>query len=97
VPEGKRFIIESATVGGIAPSTTWVKIFISTKVNGVYYVNYVPAGFQVLSNNYSWWSGALPGRIFGEPGFIRLQAERGPSVNGGGNLRMTLLGYLEDI
>jgi len=102
LPAGKRFIIESATVGGRHLSSQYVSVVIHTRVAGVTFKHYVPAGFQILSATSTYWSGALAGRIFAEPsdvqlGDITLNVVRGPESSGTPWFVMTLTGYLEDI
>ena len=105
LPVGKRFVIESATVAGGVESSQHTRVEIRTTLwGGTWAVHHVPAGFQVLSNSRSVWSGALPGRIFAEAignyapgaGSVRLYFYRG-ATTGWANLRMTLTGYLEDM
>ncbi len=96
VPAGKRFVIQSATVGGGTVSAQWIQARIMAKVGGGNHMHNVVAGFQVVNNTYTWWSGAVPGTIYGEAGTITLSFSRGGS-SGTAWLRMTLTGYLEDM
>ena len=101
VPAGKRFVIESASAGGLHPSSQSIDVVIFTKSNGVYVEHAVPAGFQVLNGPSTRWSGALPGTIFAETGHIQLGIGRlndgdGSPYDGSPWIRMTLSGYFED-
>jgi hypothetical protein len=97
VPAGKRFVIESATVGGTHPSSQYVRVQLLFKVEGSSHLHYVPAGSQVLSNGWTWWSGALPGRLIADAGPITLQFYRGSGTSGAPWFRVSLTGYLEDM
>jgi hypothetical protein len=97
VPEGKVFVVESATVHGFHPSTQYVQVLLVTKVGYADRRHAVPAGFQVLSNtSRTMWGGAIPGTIFGE-GHIELDIYRGPSASGYASFEATLSGHLEDV
>jgi hypothetical protein len=97
VPAGKRFIIESATVGGRHLSSQYVSAAIFIRVAGAPMRHYVPAGFQILSNSSSYWSGAIAGTIFAESGDVSLSIVRGPELSGTPWFVMTVSGYLEDM
>ena len=93
VPQGKVFVIESATVHGSLPSSQWVQVLLVTKEGYADRRHAVPAGFQVLSSAQSKWSGAIPGTIFGE-GWIELEIYRGGGSHA--TFTATLSGHLED-
>jgi hypothetical protein len=95
VPNGKRFVIETVSVGGHVPSAQYTRVDVWTWVNGLEMKYAVPAGSQVLSNAWSWWSGALSSTIFSE-GTVRLSFYRQGS-NTSHSMRLTVSGYLEDM
>jgi hypothetical protein len=95
IPDGKRFVIETVTVGGYVPSAQYTKVDIATEFDSHQFKYAIPAGFQVLSNGWSWWGGALTSTIVGEE-WVKLNVYR----QGAGNahsLRLTVAGYLEDM
>jgi hypothetical protein len=97
VPAGKRFVIETGTVGGSHPSSQYVRVRLFFKVAGITQALDVPAGSQVLSNSWTWWSGALPGKVVADAGPIKLDYFRGSGTSGIPWFRVSLTGYLEDI
>jgi hypothetical protein len=97
VPSGKVFVIESASVTGYHPSIHYVQVLLATKAQNATRFHAIPAGFQVLSNSRTYWSGALPGTVYSDPGWIRLEIFRGPGSSGWMGFEVTLSGRLEDI
>jgi hypothetical protein len=97
VPAGKVFVIESATFGGLNTTGQLVQVRVQAKSDNITMWHSVPAGTQVVDNPQTWWSGALPGTIFAEPGSVVLYFYRGPDTAGQGYIRMTLSGHLEDL
>ena len=97
VPAGKRFVIETTTVGGSVPSSQYARVQVFTKVNGVTVGHFVPAGFYNPEQNFPFWAGALPGKIIAESPNVRLRLWRGASTSNNAWMHMTLSGYLEDM
>jgi hypothetical protein len=97
VPAGKRFVIESATVGGPLPATQYMRVQIFTKVHGLTIGHFVPAGYQNPNVNWLWWSGALPGKVVAEGPNVRLWFYRGSGTSNSPWLMLAVSGYLEDI
>lgn len=94
VPAGKRFVIETVAVGGYVPSGQYTKVDVWTWVAGVEMKYAIPAGFQVLTNGWNWWGGALMSTVFSE-GNTKLYVYR-QGASAAHTLRMTASGYLED-
>jgi hypothetical protein len=97
VPPGKRWVIESATVGGTVPSSQYARVQLYTKVNNVTVGHYLPEGFYNTNHNYPFRVFALPGKIMAESPHVRLRLTRGASTTGDAWMAVMLSGYLEDM
>ena len=97
VPPGKRWVIESATVGGTVPSSQYARVQLYTRVNGVTVGHYVPEGFYNTNHNHPFRVFALPGKIMAESPHVRLRLTRGASTTSGAWMAVMLSGYLEDM
>jgi hypothetical protein len=97
VPSGKRFVIETATVGGSMSSSQYARVQIFTKVNGVTVGHFVPAGYYNPAHNFPFWVGALPGKIMTESPNVKLRFTRGASTTSSAWMYLTVSGYLEDM
>ena len=97
VPAGKRFVIESATAGGVMSSTQWARVQILTRINGNLLGHFVPAGFYDTNLNYPHWTGAMPGKLVAESPSLKLRFTRGSGTAGNAWMALTVSGYLEDM
>jgi hypothetical protein len=97
VPAGKRWVIESATVGGTVPSSQYARVQLYTRVNGATVGHYLPEGFYNTSHNHPFRVFALPGKIMAEGPHVRLRFSRGASTTSAAWMAVMLSGYLVDI
>jgi hypothetical protein len=97
VPAGKRFVIESATVGGAVPGSQYARVQIFTKVGGRTLGHFVPAAFYNPNVSFPFWTGALPGKIVAEGPTVKLRYSRGSGTTGATWMWMVVSGYLEDL
>jgi hypothetical protein len=95
VPAGKRFVVETITVGGYVPSAQYTKVEVGATVDGLSLKYVVPAGFQVLDNGWSWWGGALTSTVFSDGGLRLWVYRQGSGLSC--SLRLTAVGHLEDL
>jgi len=97
VPAGKRFVIESATAGGVVPSSQWAQVQVFTKINTSWLGHFVAAGFYNPNLNYPFWTGAVPGKLVAEGPYVKLRFARGSSSTASAWMALTVSGYLEDM
>ena len=97
VPAGKRFVIESATVGGSTSSSQYIRLQVYTRVNGVTVGHFVPTAFYNPNHNYPFMTAALPGKIVAEGPNVRLYFSRGASTSNSAWMYLVVSGYLEDM